>query len=273
MARTPGRYGKRTPKRAAAIGLGSLLTGVVPQHPDAVDYLAAMNGGWQMLGNDAAGDCAAVTWANIRRMVTAVLGGKEQYPTQDQVWALYKTQNPDFDPDGDPAVNGPGSSADGGMEIQTLLEYLHAVGGPDGVKAVAFASVNPRNADEVKAAIAIFGFVWTGTMVLACNEDQFSADQPWDFDPTSPVVGGHSIVTGGYGAAAANADPALGGDEKFETWAEESSFTDQFWSKEVDEAWVVVWPEHLSSRAFLEGVNQAGLAAAYRAITGRPLVA
>lgn len=39
----------------------------------------------------------------------------------------------------------------------------------------------------------------------------------------------------------------------------------------MDEAWVVVWPEHLSSRAFLEGVDVKALAADYQSITGRPL--
>jgi hypothetical protein len=266
--RVAGKYGKRPPKRAAAIDAGPLLTGVVPEHPDAVDYIAAMNGGWKILGNDEAGDCAAVTWANVRRMVTKVLGGEEKYPSLEQVWEIYRTQNPDFDPNGDPEINGPGSSADGGMDLQTLLEHLVKVGGPDGVKAVCFARVNPKNHDEVMAAIAVFGYVWTGTMVLACNPQQFANDEPWDYDPASPIDGGHSIVTGGYGAAAPNASRALGGDEKFETWAAETSFTDAFWDHEVDECWAVVWPEHLGSKAFLEGVDQAQLRAAYKAITG-----
>src|SRR6185437_5343225 len=108
------------------------------------------------------------------------LAGPGYYPTQDQVWAIYRTQNPDFNPDGDPSVNGPGSPADGGMDIQTLLEYLVQTGGPDGVKAVAFAAVNLADPDEVKAAIAIFGYVWTGVTVTALNEQEFGAGQPWD---------------------------------------------------------------------------------------------
>lgn len=271
--RTPGLPGLRTPKRAPAIQLGPLLTGTVPEHPSAVDHIAAMNGGWQMLGNDRAGCCAAVTWANVRRIVTSVLGDVENYPSQDEVWEIYRTQNPDFNPSGSADDNGPGSPADGGMDLQTLLEHLVLHGGPDGVKAVAFAEVDPRNVDEVKAAVAVFGYVWTGTMVLAVNQEQFAEGQPWQYDPHSEVVGGHSIVTGGYGAAAPDAAPALGGDEKFVTWAAETSFTDEFWLKEVDQAWVVVWPEHLSSKAFLEGVDLAALKADFEDITGRPFPA
>lgn len=267
-ARVPGKCGRRSPKNAPALRLSRLLTGTVPAHPDSADYLAALNGGWNMLGNDVAGDCVAVTWANVRRLVTATLTGTPSYPSQDEVWKVYQTQNPGFDPSGDPEVNGPGSPADQGMDVQTLLEYLAKVGGPDGVKAVAFAKVNPLNADEVKAAIAIFGYLWTGIDVSENNQQEFAAGQPWDFDPASPLDGGHSIVTGGYGAPGAG---PLGGDERFITWAAETSFTDAFWSHAVEEAWVVIWPEHLGSREFIEGVDLATLAADYKAITGKDL--
>lgn len=267
-ARVPGIPGKRLPKRAPALKLGSLLTGTVPDHPASADYLAALGGGWQFLGNDHAGDCVAATWANVRRLVTTTLTGNGYYPSQDQVWEIYRTQNPDFDPNGDPNVNGPGSPADGGMVVQTLLERLVAEGGPDGVKAVAFAAVDFRNPDEVKAAIAIFGYVWTGVQVSELNQQEFRAGQPWDWDPSSPVDGGHSIITGGYGAPGTG---VLGGDERFITWATETSFTDAFWANSVDECWVCVWPEHLGTREFMQGINLAALAADYQAITGRDL--
>lgn len=267
-ARTPGRYGRRSPKRAPALKLGPLLTGVIPAHPAAEDYLATLGGGWQMLGNDQAGDCVAVTWANVRRLVTSTLTAAPTYPSQDEVWAVYETQNPGFDPNGTAETNGPGSSADNGMDIQTLLEHLAATGGPDGVKAVAFASVNPKDPDEVKAAIAVFGYVWTGITVSQANQQEFAAGQPWDWDASSPVDGGHSIVTGGYGAPGAG---PLGGDERFITWAAETSFTDAFWANSVEEAWVVIWPEHLGSREFLQGVDLTALAADYQEITGRAL--
>lgn len=266
-ARTPGIPGRRPPKRAPAIRLSRILTGTVPDHPAAVDYLAALGGGWSILGNDRAGDCCAVTWANIRRLVTATLAS-EDYPSQDEVWQLYRTQNPDFDPNGGPDTNGPGSPADAGMEIQLLLEDLHRAGGPDGVKAVAFAKVDHTNADEVRAAIAIFGYVWTGVVVTAANMDEFGAGEPWDYVRRSAVEGGHSVITAGYGPPGAG---PLAGDARIITWAQETSFTDTYWAHEVDECWVVLWPEHLGSREFLQGVDLTALAADYQSITGRPL--
>ena len=253
----PGKYGRRAPKRAAALQLKHYLTGVVPAVPADEDYLAALGGGWQMLGNDTYGDCVAVTWANVRRLVTATLTATANYPTMDQVIAVYKTQNPGF----------PGD--DNGMDIQTLLEYLVSTGGPDGVRAAGFAAVDVANPAEVKAAIALFGYVWTGINVLQANMSEFSDGQPWDFS-NSPIDGGHSVVTGGYGAPGAG---PLGGDERFITWAQETSFTDAFWTNCVEEAWVVIWPEHLANAEFLAGVNITQLAADYQAITGKPFPA
>jgi hypothetical protein len=269
MTRTSGKYGRRSPKRAPAPQLRNYLTGVVPVVPPSEDYIAALNGGWQMLGNDVAGDCVAVTWANIRRLVTASLTSTTDYPTQAEVWTFYQTQNPAFNPDGGTAT-GPGSPADGGMDIQTAIEDLIASGGPDGVKAAGYAAVNYQDPAEVKAAIALFGCVWTGINVLDINQTEFSEGQPWDYSPSSPVDGGHSILTAGYGTPGA---AQLGGDERFVTWAQETSFTDAFWANEVEECWVVIWPEHLLSKEFLAGVNIQQLAADYQEITGNPFPA
>ena len=156
------------------------------------------------------------------------------------------------------------------MDIQTLLEYLHKHGGPDGKKVLAFAKVDTSSPDEVKAAVSIFGFVWTGIIVQQANEQEFAGSRPWDYHRSSPDVGGHSVITGGYGAPGGG---PLGGDERFITWAEETSFTDRYWSRKVEEAWVVIFEEHLQHPAFQEGVDLAALAADYTALTGKPFPA
>lgn len=268
MTTSSRRYGRRAPKRARAIPFARIFSGVVPDHPATADYAAPLNGGWKMLGNDVAGVCGPVTWANFRRLVTAI-AGEEKYPDQDDVWELYRTQNPDFDPNGDENANGPGSDADGGVDLQTLLEYLVKHGGPDGVKAIAFARVDPSAPEQVKAAIAIFGAVWTGVTVQEANQEEFGANKPWDYHRSSPDEGGHSVLTVGY-APQSSARGALGGDERFLTWADETSFTDRYFGHKVDELYVVIWPEHLKHPNFLVGIDQAALAAAYQEITTRP---
>jgi hypothetical protein len=261
----PYKYGRRPPKNAPALRFSSFRQGVVvPPHPQSEDYLASLSG-WQLLGNDVAGDCNAVTWANLRRLVTATLS-TEYYPTQAQVWQFYQSQNPSFDPTGTNATNGPGSNDDQGMDIQTGLEYLHANGGPDGVKAVAFAKVDHTNMDEVEAALAVFGGLWLGIQVLDANQKEFAAGQAWTDVAGSAIDGGHAILGGGYGA-----------DIRFITWAKETSFAPSFWNGVVqgnplvEEAWVVVWPENLGTRGFEQGVDQAQLTADYQALTGSTL--
>jgi hypothetical protein len=259
------KYGRRPPKKAPALRFGSFLRGAGPSYPAREDYLASLTG-WQMLGNDAVGDCNAVTWANFRRLVTATLT-VENYPTQEQVWEFYKTQNPDFDPSGTASTNGPGSSADQGMDVQTGLEYLHATGGPDGAKAVAFAKVDHTKIVEVKAALAIFGGLWLGIQVLKANQDEFAEGKAWSDVAGSPVEGGHAILGGGYNP-----------DIRFITWAKETRFASSFWNGVVqgaplvEEAWAVIWPEHLGTKEFEQGVDQAQLAADYLALTGSKLV-
>lgn len=262
----PFKYGRRPPKNAPALMFRSFLSREVPAHPPEEDYLGKLSG-WQMLGNDVAGDCNAVTWANMRRLVTATLT-TEYYPTQAQVWQFYQTQNPRFDPNGTSGTNGPGSSDDQGMDVQTGLEYLHANGGPDGAKVVAFAKVDHTNIDEVKAALAIFGGLWLGVQVLDTNQQQFAGGQPWTDVAGSAIDGGHAILGGGYTAS----------DIRFITWAKETEFAQSFWNgivqgtPLVEEAWVAIWPEHLGTTAFEQGVDQAQLAADYQALTGSPLV-
>jgi len=260
------QYGRRAPKNTPALKFSRIFTGKIPAHPVAADYLARLSA-WDMLGNDVAGDCVAVTWANVRRLVSYV-AGVEDYPSQDEVWTVYKTQNSGFDPNGTADTNGPGSSHDNGMDIQTLLEYLHKHGGPDGKKVLAFAKVDPSSPDEVKAAISIFGFVWTGLIVQNANMQDFNDGKPWDYHRSSPDDGGHSVITGGYGAPGAG---PLGGDERFITWAQETSFTDQYWSRKVEEAWVAIFDEHLKHPAFQEGIDLAAMAADYAVLTnGKP---
>ena len=268
--RNHGIPGRRTPKEAPAILFADVMTGVVPAHPPYIDYLAHLGGQWQMLGNDVAGDCVGVTWANFRRLITATLTNATNYPSQSQVWQVYQTQNPQFNPNGTSQTDGPGSQFDNGMDIQTLLERLHTVGGPDGVKVYAFARVNLSNLAEVQAAIATCGALWTGINVYQNNYDEFSSAQPWDFVPGSQLEGGHSVLTGGYGVTPQGVTQ-LQGDQKFITWAEETSFTDNYWSHSVEEGWAVIWPEQFGTRSFEQGINQGALAAAYQQITGSPL--
>jgi hypothetical protein len=243
-------HGRKPPVDKPKLAASNFLPKATIPYPPYADILSI--GGWQMLGNDRYGTCVPRTWANERREMTRLVN-REQYPGWDQVAAAYKTQNPGF------------PNQDEGMVIQYFLEYLNTIGGPDGVKCVAFAQVDISNLDEVKAALSLFGHLWIGITVKSANMTQFNRNQPWDYVPTSPNEGGHSVIGGGYDT------DLIGGDVKFETWTEVTSFTDEFWAHQVDEAWVVIWPEHLENKFFTEHVDMQGLKDGYRELTGRDL--
>lgn len=248
------KLGRRSPKNAPALRLATILTGVVPAHPAVADHLGQVVD-WQMLGNDRYGDCGPVSVANSRAVVTRYLTGVERYPTLADVLDLYRRSgNPDFDP-----VTGAG---DNGVDMQTMCEAV-AAGGIAGVTAVAFAKVDVTSLDEVRAAISIFGYLLLGADLQVSQQRQ-TADRLWDYAP-SGTWGGHAVLAGRYTSATAGPDVGV------VTWAEVVDTTDRFWTHQVEEAWVVVWPEHLGTAAFQEGVDLTAFANAYRSLTGRVL--
>jgi hypothetical protein len=244
------KFGRRSPSRTPSIKFKSILK-AMPDHPVSEDYLSQLSN-WQMLGNDQYGDCVAVTWSNMRRFYSALLGENENYPNMDEVISIYKTQNPNFPTD------------DNGMDIQTLLGYLIKNGGPDGVKPIAFASVDYTNLEEVKAALAIFGGIWLGVNVQNSNMDDFNNGKPWDYHDGDSIEGGHSILAGGYLGKSSD-------DVRFITWAEETGFTDNFWKHLAEECWAVIWPESLGTKQFIQGIDLNQLALDYKSLTGRDL--
>jgi hypothetical protein len=245
------RYGRKPPKNAPAIKFGDILKAGVPAHPSSVDYLSKITS-WNMLGNNKYGDCVSVAIANTRKVITAALGDAPYEPTLDHVLSFYKTENPNF------------PNQDDGMDEQTALEEMVKNGDKyfDGVKLLAFAKVNVSNPQELDAAVDIFGPNLLGIMVTYANEDQFAAGQPWDYDAMSSTAGGHATVEGGYDESKKTG--------KMETWAKVVNYTDKFRQYQLEEFWIMIWPEHLGTKAFQEGVDQAALAAAYTSLTGRP---
>jgi len=246
--------GRRQPTRRRALHLGEYLTGAVPTHPETADHLATIPFG--LYANDQYGDCGPTSVANLRRLVTAGLTGTVQAPTLDDVFDLYRRSgNPDFDP-----TTGAG---DNGVDMQTMLEAVVA-GGIGGVQALAFAAVDVANDDELNAAVAIFGGILWGVDLDTAQQAQTEAHPPlWDYK-RSPEWGGHAVLAGAY---------ETGGQEDVITWDERVGTTAAFRRRQLDEAWVVIWPEHLGSAAFLAGVNGSALAADYTALTGRPFPA
>lgn len=247
-----GKLGRRDPKNAPALKLADILSGVVPAHPNAADNLSRVPA-WILGENDKFGDCGPVSVANDRLQVTTYLGGAPKTVSQAAIFDLYRRSgNPAFDP-----ATG---ADDNGVDMQTMLEALLA-DGIDGDKPLAFAKVDATNLEELRAAVAIFGGLLFGVTLDTVQQTQ-SKTGTWDYK-SSPIWGGHAILGGSYVEGSVD---RLG----IVSWAEVIECTDPFLQNQLGEAWVVIWPEHLGSATFEQGIDQAKLAAAFEALTGRP---
>lgn len=256
------------PVQRVKLDMKPLLTGKLPKVPDRLDYLMQMDGGWKMLGNgpddtvfpgfQGAGVCNAVRKVNTSRVWSKFLGSGEVYGDWADVLALYRTQNPDFDPHGTADTNGPDSSADGGMDTGKLCDYLHKTG-----ELAFYGTVDHNDEEAVDAMAALFGTIWTDVAVQDAQQQQFGANEPWDWIKGSQLDGYHAIVSGGYGPDSAGSLDAI-------TWAREIALTDRYRTYGIQTITVPVSPLHLGTKAFLEGIDQEALAQAYQAATGSP---
>jgi hypothetical protein len=210
---------------------------------------------WPMDGNDVAGVCVAAGWDHTAEAIYWQLTGQYTNMTQDQIWADYKTQNPNFDPNGSAQTNGPGSAADGGMDVQTYLEYLVAQ-----KRILGFAAVDPKNEAEVKAAIYLGLGIMTGEDLHVEQQSQTQAGV-WDYVAQSQGDwGGHCTTWVGY-PGSPDYDTAV-------TWGQLVQMTQAFIQNQVSEAWFIITQAHVDNASFRAGMDLALFAQDYADITG-----
>jgi hypothetical protein len=240
--------------------LGPLLTGVTPDHPATVDHLSEVPASrWGMLGNNKYGDCGPADVFHDRMLVSKYLANVDLFPDLNATLDLYKRSgNPNFPRD------------DNGVVMADMLSEVHKNGiscNGQMVKCIAYAQVNVADLDEVHAALAIFGSLSCGADLDKAQSDQTDAGQPWDYVSSSPEWGGHAFLTGKYTSDSGSGRPDIG----LISWGMPLALTDSFWAHQVQEAWVVIWPEHLTNVSFLTGVDQTMLAKDYKILTGSDL--
>jgi hypothetical protein len=246
------KLGRRPPKRAPSLKLANILTRL-PVPALSADHFAKVPT-WLLLGNDQYGDCGPVSVANDRLLLTTYLTGSPKAPSLADVFDLYRRSgNPTFDP-----ATGAG---DDGVDMQTMLEALNH-GGIAGVKCLAFAQVNVKDIVEIRSAIDIFGSLLLGVSLDVAQQSQTDAGL-WDHKSSSAPWGGHAVMCGRY-----KQGPDRTG---VITWATVVDATDAFLSNQLDEAWVVIWPESLGTTQFKVGIDLGTLASDYQTLTGRPL--
>lgn len=235
----------KLPDRAKLQFGNFLRAGAIPEHPLSVDDLSDVQYGLDM--NDQFGDCVPTGFDNFRRMVTRLLTGTQVNATQEDVFRWYRTQNPNFDPDNYKEAD------DQGMVIQYFLEELVKEG-----VILGFAEVDHKNPQEMQAALYTFLGVIGGVDLEVAQQGQTDLGF-WDYAGSSEW-GGHCVLIGAY----------TGDSEECITWAQRVRMTAKFMQNQLDEAWVVILPEHVARPDFRAGFDLQKFAWAYEAITGKP---
>lgn len=247
----PGyRLGRRAPDPTKQL-LRLELTGVTPAHSTTADHFSKISS-WEMFSNDRFGTCGPAAVAHYYELVTTYLTGATIRPSVNDVLALYKLCNPDFNP-----ATGAG---DNGVDMGQMLGFVCS-NGIGGKKALAHATVQINSIDDVRAVVSIFGGALLGVTLETAQQSQTNAGL-WDYSP-SPIWGGHAVLAGLY-----NGSPA-GSDISVVTWGQVCGTTDSFEQHQLSECHVLIFPEHLGTVAFQQGVDLAALAADYKALTGQ----
>jgi hypothetical protein len=237
--RDPGPAPKGILKLTDFVDVRAVVT-----HSPSCDWTAGVDFG--LYTNDRFGVCGPTYVANHRRLVTKWCTGTEQRPTQDDVYDLYRRSgNPDFDP-----ATG---ADDNGVDMRVMLDAV-VKGGIGGVKAVAYAAIDPHDLDQIQAAVEIFHGVGHGVTLHDAQKTQAT----WDYVPGSPVWGGHAILGAAF----------VPGDDEVISWAQRFAATKAFIAHQDDEAFIVIWPEHLTDPR----VDVPKLQSAFKALTGHDLV-
>jgi hypothetical protein len=178
----------------------------LPAHFGHVTNVPPTRYGWQMLGNDVAGDC--------------VIAGRCHQIMLEHM-ATHRPL-PDFSPGsalsaysaclvyaGNQPWNPRDPSTDKGLDMQTAAKWWRDVGltDADGNVHKIDAYVAIENVDDVLMATYLCGSAGVGLALPDTAEQQFEAGQIWDDVKTKPT-GGHYVPCVGY----------MGGHLVFVTW-------------------------------------------------------
>jgi hypothetical protein len=207
---------------------------------------------WPMYGNDQVGDCTCAGVGHLVNQLTYYGSGSEVQPTDSSVLGMYSAIT-GYDP------TKPAS--DTGAYCQDVLAYWRKTG-LEGHKITAYASLDVSNLTEIKQAIALFGTVYVGLSFPDSAMTQFDNDQPWDVVRGAKVEGGHCVIVGAYGS----------GKLGLVTWGAETTMTEAFWKKYVDEAWVVLDTDGMKKAGvyFTGAPSFYALGQQFAALTGEP---
>ncbi len=217
--------------------------------PAAFD-LTAQVGAWPMLGNDRYACCTCSAAGHHEQLWSVLLHDPrlEVTPAEADVLALYFQ-----------SANGgvpfpPGAAQDAGADCLALLNLWRARG-LCGIKPFSFVAIDPRDDEQVREGVCLFGGVYAGVELPVEAQAQSGPGMVWaDTKGTAGSWGGHAIPLLSYTPA------ALG----LPTWGFYQFASWDFWHRYGSEAFVIL-PDDWQGRP--DGFDFAALQADLATIT------
>lgn len=249
-SRYPGKRGRlprditRFAPRLEHYVRGPLRVGGLPPASGVIDRCSEVTD-WQMALNDQLGDCTIAGACHMLAAMAVYGGHPEPLFSDQEVTTAYS------------AVSGyvPGDeSTDNGADMQTVLEYLKSAGLADETgkthRVAGYAAFgDPRDEVLLAQVLDVFGSVYIGVDLPASAQQEFSGGEPWDWQPSSQIEGGHCIVlqkrsVGGTGVL------------DYVTWGAVTKATRGFQWHYASEAWAVCTEDWITANGTsIEGLD------------------
>lgn len=212
LGRKPARHDVRTLKLSSYLD-HKKLTPI----PDSIDW-GTKTPEWGTMHNDTIGDCT-IAGAGHMEMCWTSNAGSLYVPSDADIVSAYSAIT-GYSPD-DP------SSDEGAVELDVLKYWRN--NGIAGRKIQAFVSVDPKDIQQVRTAIYLFGGVYAGVTLRESDLSAFQKGIPWGAQ-FGPVAGGHAIPLVAYST----------GDFTAITWGRPIKLSNAWWLNSADEAWAVL---------------------------------
>lgn len=199
------------------------VTAVLPDVPGSQDWGDRVSH-WGMYLNDQIGICGPAAVAHQVMAWTSRTRPAPVVPAESDVLHAYSAVS-GYDPQT--------GARDEGVVLAQLLNYCHQVG-IGGDRCDAYAAVNPKRLDVVRAGLFLFGGLVAGVNLPVDAQAQFQSGQPWD------STGGRGGMPGGWGG---HAILLVSYDEHGMvciTWGKRQPLTWDWWLKYASESWALL---------------------------------
>lgn len=214
----------------------------LPAAPLCVDRASKVTS-WPMYGNDSIGDCTIAAAGHMIQGWSAYANTEATIAQPDVITAYSAVSGYD------PATG----ANDNGAQMSDVCAYWKNTG-IGGHKIAGYAALgDPTDLTLLRQVLNTFGTVYVGINCPQSAQQEFG--QIWEYDPASPIAGGHAIslqqtVTGQNGIF------------HFTTWGALQKATIAFVEHYVEEAWCVVSNDWITANGTsVEGLNLTQLLA------------